>query len=143
MPAPKYLVDLTPDEQHALLDSIRHGKKSTRQITRARVLLKADEGLTDQDIADDLHIGFATVGRVRKRFVEEGVDQALREKPRPGQRRKLTGKQEARLIAEACSAAPKGHERWTLRLLADRAVRLDLTDHLSHETVRQLLKKTN
>jgi hypothetical protein len=67
----------------------------------------------------------------------------LRERSRPGQRRKLTGKQEARLIAEACSPAPKGHQRWTLRLLADRAVTLELTDKLSHETVRQLLKKTN
>lgn len=143
MPAPKYIVDLSPDERHRLLDLIRHGKKSARQITRARMLLKADEGLADQDIADDLHTSFATVGRVRKRFVEEGLDQALRERPRPGQRRKLTGKQEARLIAEACSAAPQGHERWTLRLLADRAVKLELTDQLSHETVRQLLKKTN
>jgi hypothetical protein len=67
----------------------------------------------------------------------------LRERSRPGQRRKLTGKQEARLIAEACSPAPQGHQRWTLRLLADRAVKLELTDKLSHETVRQLLKKTN
>jgi len=99
--------------------------------------------LADQDIADDLRTGFATVGRVRKRFVEEGFDQALRERPRPGQRRKLTGKQEARLIAEAWSIAPKGHARWTLRLLADRAVQLEMTDSLSHETVRHLLKKTN
>jgi len=143
MPAAKYVVDLSPDERKTLLEFVRHGQKSARQITRAHILLKADEGLTDEEIADDLHTGFATVGRVRKRFVEEGLDSALRERPRPGQRRKLTGKQEARLIAEACSPAPKGHTRWTLRLLADRAVKLEMTDQLSHETVRHLLKKTN
>ncbi len=143
MPAAKYVVDLAPEERQELLEFVQHGKKSARQITRARVLLKADESLGDEEIADDLHTGVATVGRVRKRFVEEGLASALREKPRPGQRRKLTGKQEARLIAEACSSAPKGHARWTLRLLADRAVKLELTDRLSHETVRRLLKKTN
>lgn len=121
MPAPKYIVDLSPDERQALSDLIRHGKKSARQITRARILLKADEGLADQDIADDLHTGFATAGRVRKRFVEEGFAQALCEQPRPGQQHKLTGKQETRLIAEACSTAPQGHACWTLRLLAERA----------------------
>jgi transposase len=143
MPAAKYIVDLSPEERQELLEFVRHGKKSARQITRAHILLKADQSLGDEEIADDLHTGVATVGRVRKRFVEEGVPSALYEKPRPGQQRKLTGKQEARLIAEACSPAPKGHARWTLRLLADRAVQLELADQLSHETVRRLLKKTN
>jgi transposase len=98
MPAAKYIVDLSPDERQELLEFVRHGKKSARQITRARILLKADQSLGDEDIADDLHTGVATIGRVRKRFVEEGLQSALREKPRPGQQRKLTGKQEARLL---------------------------------------------
>ena len=111
MPAAKYIGDLSPEERQELLEFVRHGKKSARQITRARILLKANQSLGDEEIADDLHTGVATVGRVQKRFVEEGRPTTLREKPRPGQQRKLTGKQEARLIAEACSPAPEGHAR--------------------------------
>ena len=106
-------------------------------------LCKADEGLTDQQVAEALMVGPATVGRVRQRFVEGGLQRALNDLPRPGQRRKLDGKQEAHLVAVACSAAPEGHTRWTLRLLADEAVKLELTDSISRETVRQVLKKTN
>ena len=88
-------------------------------------------------------VGPSTVGRVRQRFVEGGLERALNDLPRPGQRRKLAGKQEAHLVAVACSAAPEGHTRWTLRLLADQVVQLELTDPSSRETVRQVLKKTN
>jgi len=143
MPTIKYRVDLTPEERDRLLQFIRRGKPSARKVMRAQILLKADEGLLDKEIAEHLHTGFATVGRVRKRFVEEGLDKALCEKTRPGQRRKLDGKQEARLIAEACSPAPEGHAHWALRLLAGRAVELELVDSISHETVRQILKKTS
>ena len=80
---------------------------------------------------------------MRQRFVEGGLERALNDLPRPGQRRKLDGKQEAHLVAVACSAAPEGHARWTLRLLADQVVKLELTDSISRETVRQVLKKTN
>jgi transposase len=83
----------------------------------------------------------ATVGRIRQRFVEEGLEAALKDRPRPGQRRKLSGKQEARLIALACSSPPQGRARWTLRLLADKVVELGLTESICHETVRQVLKK--
>jgi transposase len=141
MPAAKYIVDLTADERETLLQLIRRGKPAARKVTRARILLKADEGLTDSQIAGALHVGTATVGRVRQRFVEEGLDSALREKPRRGQRRKLTGKQEAHLIAVACSKAPEGHARWTLRLLAARVVELGFAEAISRETVRQMLKK--
>ena len=143
MPKIKYIVDLDTAERDELLDFIRRGQPSARKVTRARILLKADEGLSDQRIADVLDVGRATVERVRKRLVEEGLSRALAERPRRGPPRKLNGKQEARLIAEVCSTPPAGHARWTLRLLADRVVQLDLADTISHETVRRLLKKTN
>jgi putative transposase len=108
---------------------------------RARILLKADDGLSDEEIAAALDVGTATVGRTRQRFVEESLG-ALDEHSRPGAQRKLTGKQEARLIAVACTPAPEGHARWTLRLLADKVVELGFADALAHETVRRVLKKT-
>ena len=107
------------------------------------MLLKADEGLTDRDIASGLLISAPTVGRVRTRFVKEGLDSALNERPRPGQKRKLSGKQEAHLIAIACSDAPDGHTRWSLRLLAGKVVAMGFSESISPETVRQILKKTN
>ena len=88
-------------------------------------------------------VGPSTVSRVRQRFVEGGLERALNDRPRPGQQRKLDGKQEAHLVAVACSSAPEGHTRWTLQLLADRVVKLELADSISRETVRQILKKTN
>ncbi len=88
-------------------------------------------------------VGPSTVGRVRQGLVEGGLDHALNDLPRPGQRRKLDGKQQAHLVAVACSAPPEGHYRWTLQLLADQAVQLELTGSISRETVRQVLKKTN
>jgi transposase len=143
MPAAKYIVDLTVEEREQLLQLIRRGKPAARKVARARILLKADAGLTDRQIASALHVGTATVGRVRQRFVEEGLDSVLREKPRLGQQRKLTGKQEAHVIAVACSPAPEGQARWTLRLLAAQVVELGFADTISRETVRQILKKTN
>ena len=106
----------------------RRGKSSGRKVKRSLILCKADEGLSDQQVAEALMVGSSTVGRVRQRFVEGGLERALNDLPRPGQRRKLDGKQEAHLVAVACSAAPEGHTRWTLRLLADQAVKLELTD---------------
>jgi transposase len=143
MPALKYIVALEPAERAHLESLLQRGKHASRQLNRARILLKAAEGRNDEAIVHALQVGVATVGRIRKRFVEEGLEAALKEKPRPGQRRKLTGKQEARLIAEACSPAPQGRVRWTLRLLAERVVALELTDSISHEAIRQVLKKTN
>jgi transposase len=143
MPKIKYTVELESAERDDLLDFIRRGRPSARKVIRARILLKADEGWSDQSIADGLQVGRATIERVRKRFVEAGLPQALAEKPRRGQPRKLNGKQEARLIAEVCSVPPAGHTRWTLRLLAERVVALELVSNISHETVRQILKKTN
>lgn len=141
MPAAKYIVELTADEREQLLAIIRSGKSLARRITRARILLKAEQRLTDEQIAKDLAIGSATVGRVRQRFVEEGLERALSERTRAAKRRKLSAKQEAHVIAVACSQAPEGRARWTLRLLADRVVELGFTESFSHETVRRLLKK--
>ena len=142
MPAAKYIVELKAAERAQLLELLRRGKTSARKMTRARILLKADERLTDEQISDALHTGSATVGRVRQRFVKEGLEKALNERPRPGGRRKLTGKQEAHLIATACSKAPEGRSQWTLRLLADKVVELGFAESCSHEAVRQVLKKT-
>ena len=141
MPAAKYIVELTADEREQLRAIIRRGYTATRKITRARILLKAEQRLTDEQIASELTIGSATVGRVRQRFVEEGLENSLEERARAPKRRKLSAKQEAHLIAVACSQAPEGRARWTLRLLADKVVELGLTESLSHETVRRLLKK--
>lgn len=138
----KYIVELTNEEQERLRKLLRGGKASVRMVARARVLLKADEGYRDGVIAAALDLGPATVGRIRKRFVEEGLEGALSEKPRPGQRRKLNGKQEAHLIAVACSTPPEGHGHWALRLLAGKVVELGFASSISPETVRQVLKKT-
>ena len=143
MPAKLYQVNLTEDEREQLLGITRRGKSSGRKVKRSLILCKADEGLTDQQVAEALMVGPSTVGRVRQRFVEGGLERALNDLPRPGQRRKLDGNQEAHLVAVACSAPPEGHARWTLRLLADEAVKLELTGSISRETVRQVLKKTN
>ena len=143
MPALKYKVELNESERTQLKEIASRGETSARKVKRALVLLKADEGLTDRDIASGLLISASTVGRVRTRFVKEGLDSALNERPRPGQKRKLSGKQEAHLVAITCSAAPEGHTRWSLRLLAGKVVAMGFSESISPETVRQILKKTN
>ena len=141
MPAKLYRVNLSEDEREYLPGITRRGKSSGRKVKRSLILCKSDEGLTGQQVAEALMVGSATVSRVRQRFVEGGLERALNDLPRPGQRRKLDGKQEARLVAVACSAPPEGHARWTLQLPADRAAELELTGSISRETVRQVLKK--
>jgi len=147
----KYRVTLMPEERVELERMIGSGKAAARKLAHARILLKADEGgggpgLSDEEVAEELEAGLATVARVRQRFVEEGLDAAL--VPRPTSRvyeRKLDGDAEARLVMLACSTPPEGRKRWTLRLLADRVVALGYCDArtVSHETVRQALKKTS
>jgi len=137
----KYLVALTAEERYTLVQLTRSGNTAARKLTRARILLKADEGLSDEELAEEVGTSVPTVERTRRRFVEESLG-ALTERPRPGQRPKLDAKGEARLIAVACSKAPGERKRWTLRLLADKAVELGLCEKLSDETVRGLLKKT-
>jgi len=142
MPKKKYLVKLTDDERQELQQLIRRGKTSARKLTRARILLKAADGSTDDEIVAALGVGSATVERVRKRFETRRLE-GLNDRPRPGKKPKLDAKAEARLIAEACSNAPEGRESWTLQLLADRVVELKLADSYSYEAVRRVLKKTN
>lgn len=143
MPAKKYIVNLRSDERAQLLDLTSKGKLSVRKMKRAQILQKADEGWKDKDIMKALNTSRPTVERTRKRFVLGGLDKALNEDPRPGQRTKLDGKAEAHLIAIACSDAPGGRAHWPLRLLADKLVELSLVESISHETVRQHLKKVN
>jgi transposase len=141
MPNKIYIVDLTEDERTYLLDFIKSGEKSARKLNRARILLHADEGKTDGDIAAALHTGVATVQRTRQRFVEGNLEGALNEKRRPGREKRLDEKGEAVLETLAHSKPPAGRNRWTLELLADRLVQLKIVDSISLETVRQELKK--
>lgn len=122
------------------MELTRKGKASARRIARAHILLSADRGSTDEAIAESLHVSVPTVKRTRKRFTE-GRLEALTERRRPGAKPKLDGKAEAFLVALACSDAPDGRGRWTVRLLADRLVRLEVVESVSRETVRRLLKK--
>ena len=146
----KYIVTLTEEERQMLQAMLSRGKAAARKLMHARILLKADAsagggpGWNDEQIAEGVEVGRATVERVRRAFVENGVVAALEPRqPRRQYQRKLDGDGEAHLIALACSQAPEGRSRWTLRLLAERMVQLEQIDHLSYETVRQVLKKTN
>jgi hypothetical protein len=146
----KYIVTLTADEREHLGGLISAGKRSALTITRARILLKADQAdggpaWDDARIADALDCGPRTVERVRRRFVEHGLERALGRKPqdRPSRLRKFDGAAEARLIALACSAPPAGRARWTMKLLADKLVELEVFASVSDETVRRVLKKTS
>jgi transposase len=141
MPKKNYGVELTAEERTTVEQLLQKGKSSARKLTRARILLQADEGLTDEEIATALAVGIATVERTRQRFVEANLE-ALNELPRPGGQCKLSGKQEAHLIAIACTPAPSGHTRWTLQLLAEQVVELGFAESIARETVRQVLKKT-
>ncbi len=150
MPTKKYLVTLTPQERDRLAGLVSAGKRSALTITRARILLKADQATggpawDDARIAEALDCGQRTVERVRQRFVERGLEQALGRKPqdRPSRQRKFDGAAEARLIALACSAPPRGRKCWTMKLLADKLVELEVFDAVSDETVRRVLKKTS
>jgi transposase len=148
MPGKIYRVKLTDEERAYLEGLISHGTVAARKANHARILLHADEStdagyFKDGDIAEVLHVGRVTVERVRKRFVEEGLESALNPKPRTRHRsKKLDGKAEAFLVATACSAAPEGRKDWTLQLLADQLIECQIVDSISAEAVRQVLKKT-
>ncbi len=138
-----YVVDLTPEERDELLALLKGGEARVRKTNRARILLLlADEGRTDQEVvAEALLTSVSTVERTRKRFVEGGLGRALEEAPRPGGERKLDGRQEAHLVALACSDPPEGRQRWTMQLLADRLVEAGGVEGISDETVRRTLKR--
>ena len=145
----RYKVTLEAEERQALSDLIAAGRAAARKLTHARILLKADAAdggpaWPDGRIAEALEVSVATVERVRQRFVEQGLDAALDRKRRehPARPPKFDGRAEARLIALACSAPPEGRTVWTMRLLADKLVELEVVESISDETVRLALKKT-
>ena len=144
----KYIVKLSKDEREKLYKLVKTGKFAASKRQRAQIFLYADEGpdgscLSDPQIAEKMEISISTVQRTRQHLVEKGLDSALErvkrtKGPNP---KKLDAEQEAKLISLACIEAPKGHARWSLRLLSERMVALDYVDSISHETVRQTLKK--
>jgi transposase len=137
----KYIVELTPDERDRLEALTRKGSTSARRMKRALVLLAAGEGDKDEEIAAKARVHRVTVEDIRKRFVLEGLDAALSERPRPGKARLLDGRQQAFVIALACSDPPVGRASWTMQLLADRLVELKVVQSISDETVRRTLKR--
>lgn len=146
----KYKVTLTEEERQELDALSSRGKHAAQTVLNALILLACDEGKyqkersVNETIARVLNVSMKTIDRVKKRFVEEGLDMALTGKPSTRvYRRKADGDLEAHLIALSCSAVPEGHQRWTLRLLADKAVELNYVDSISYETVRRVLKKTS
>lgn len=137
----KYVVKLDREEESYLEDLTTKGQNAARKIRRANILLLANEGHKDKEIARSLNAATTTVERIRKRFVEEGFEAALSERPRPGAERKLDGHQEAYLVALACSDPPRGKKQWTMQLLADELVESEVVGGISDETVRRTLKR--
>src|SRR5262245_37784003 len=135
----RYRVTLTQDERDDLGALLSGGRQAAGKLKRAQILPAADAGVGDEEIAASVGVGGSTVYRTKRRFVEGNLEGALSEEPRPGAERKLTGKEEALLVATACSNAPAGRARWTLELLADEMVRLTAHESLSRETVRRRL----
>ena len=139
-----HVVKLTDDEREQLRRTINSGKGAARRLAHARVLLKSDQGLRDAEVADEIDVSVGMVERVRKRYCTEGLEASLSPRPQPARpaKRRIDGENEARLVAVACSAAPDGHDHWTLSLLAGRMVELKYVDAVSVQTVRRVLKKT-
>lgn len=136
-----HIVSLKEQEREELKQYLRKGKSSARSLTRARILLLADEGRDDEMIAEALKVSKSTVSRIRTRYCESGLDFALHEKARSGAPPKIDGRIEAQLTLLACSEPPDGRSRWTVRLLADRLVEMEVVEAISHMSVQRLLKK--
>src|SRR5216683_825035 len=139
----RYRVELSQDERDELTALLSGGKHAARKLKRAQILLAADAGAGDEDIAISVAVGGSTVYRTKRRFVEDNLEAALSEEPRPGAERKLSGKEEALLVATACSNPPEGRARWTLELLAGAMVMLTEHEDLSRETVRRRLAENH
>ena len=136
-----HIVSLKEQEREELKQYLRKGKSSARSQTRARILLLADEGRDDEMIAEALKVSKSTVSRIRTRYCEGGLDLALHEKARSGAPPKIDGRIEAQLTLLACSEPPDGRSKWTVRLLADRLIEMEVVDSLTHMSVQRLLKK--
>jgi len=139
----KNRVKLRPKEQALLKQIISKGSEKARKITRCRILLLANEGKTDTQIIEALKVARNTIRTVRFRYVREGLESAINEHPRPGAPKRFSGRLKAKITAIACSEPPEGRSRWTLRLIADKVVELEMVDSISHQTVKRILKKTN
>lgn len=147
MPKKKYRVKLSQEQRQHLEQLTSTGQVKVRTYKRARVLLLADEAdlagqQPDAVIAERVNVSVPTVGRIRQRFVEAGLERALYDKPRPGAPKQFTGWHRAEITALACSEPPDGRDKWSLRLLADKLVELDIVESISHDTVARVLKKT-
>jgi transposase len=136
-----YVVKLREQERTELIQYLRKGRSSARSQTRARILLLSDDDLKDDEIATTLKVSKSTVCRIRKRYCEGGLDYALLEKPRSGAPAKVDGTIEAKITMLACSEPPDGRSKWTLNLLADRLVEMEVVDSISNMTVQRVLKK--
>jgi len=144
----RYRVKLSKSNRNYLNRFVKTGVARAREILRARILLLADESQggaekKDAEIGKEVHVCLRTVAATRERYVQGGLERALKDLPRSGQPPRLSGRDEAKLTAIACSKPPEGRDRWTIRLLADRMVELKIVDHISAETVRKALKKTS
>src|ERR1700704_7191750 len=139
----RYRVELSQAERSELPGMLSRGKRAARKLKRAQILLAADAGCSDEEIARTVAVGGSTVYRTKRRFVEGNLQRALSEDPRPGADRKLTGKEEALLVATACASPPQGRARWTLELLAGALVKLTPHESLSRETVRRRLAEND
>ena len=138
----KYIVDLSQEEKEELIELTAKGEISARKLKRCHMLLLANEDKTDSAIAETLHSSVATVQRIRRRFVEGNLERGLNDNPRSGRPVEFTGKQEAHLVALACSNPPPGRKCWTMQMLADRLIERKVVETVSDETVRLRLKKT-
>lgn len=136
-----YPVKLAEEERNELHRYLHQGIASARSLNRARMLLMADEGYSDDYISKTLQVAKSTVARIRGRYCQEGLESALKEKPRSGAPPKIDGRAKAEVVTIACSKPPEGRSRWTLRLLADRAVELNVVDSIAHTTIYRILKK--
>jgi transposase len=139
----QFRVELSEQERQQLQKIVRFGKDKARKITRCRILLLADKGKTDQEISDALNVCLATIFNIRRRYCQGGLERAISEEARSGQPPKFKGKSMAKITALACSKPPEGRAKWSLRLLADRVIELDIVETISHVSVYNILKKTN
>ena len=136
-------IKLSKKEQKELTQVIRSGQHKARKITRCRILLLAHEGKSDGEIQEALKVSRGTIARIKDRYEKGGFNNALEEQARPGAPLKFNGKQRAKITAIACSTPPEGRARWSLRLLADHLVELKIVESIDHDTVSEILKKTN
>ena len=139
----EYKIELSQEERNQLKKLTTQGTEKVRKVKRAKILLLADEGEKDKKIAERVEVSVGTVERIRKRYGQEGLEEAVNEKPRSGRPIGISAQTRAKVTALACTKAPAGRSKWTLRLLADKVVELEYIDSISYQSVRNILKKTS